>query len=260
MPIIKGLEWTFNTVYEQYEKWRPTYVEALYDDIHRYKSLNASSKLVEVGIGTGQATTPFLRKGYQITAVEYGAELAKYVSEKYGDFDNFKVVNNKFEDYPYEKDSVDLIYSASAFHWIPEEIGYSKVYEMLNSGGVFARFANHPYKDKSRDGMHEALDKVYQKYMPRTLIPHEYSMEDAKERAEIALKYGFVDIEYKLYHRTRDFTSDEYIQLLGTYSDHIAIEEERRKKFFGEIKEAIDQLGGTITIFDTISLQLARKP
>lgn len=30
---------------------------------------------------------------------------------------------------------------ASAFHWVPEEIGYSKVYAMLKPGGAFARFA-----------------------------------------------------------------------------------------------------------------------
>lgn len=52
----------------------------------------------------------------------------------------------------------------------------------------------------------------------------------------------------------------EYVQLLGTYSDHIAIEKETRGRFFAEIKTAIDRLGGVITIFDTIDLQLARKP
>ena len=30
MPIIKGLEWTFDTVAAQYEKLRPEYVPELY--------------------------------------------------------------------------------------------------------------------------------------------------------------------------------------------------------------------------------------
>ena len=42
--------------------------------------------------------------------------------------------------------------------------------------------------------------------------------------------------------------------------DHIAIEEKTRMKFFSEIKDAINGLGGQITIYDTIDLQLARKP
>ncbi|MNW66028.1 hypothetical protein D3C74_444630 [compost metagenome] len=36
-------------------------------------------------------------------------------------------------------------------------------------------------------------------------------------------------------------------------------EEDTRKKFFSEIEKAIDSLGGQITIYDTIDLQLAKK-
>ena len=48
--------------------------------------------------------------------------------------------------------------------------------------------------------------------------------------------------------------------LLGTYSDHIAIEEGIRKEFFSKIQDAINNHGGSITVYDTIDLQLARKP
>ena len=48
--------------------------------------------------------------------------------------------------------------------------------------------------------------------------------------------------------------------LLGTYSDHITIEESVRERFFDAIEETINRHGGSITIFDTIDLQLARKP
>ncbi|GMQ57211.1 hypothetical protein AN1V17_16060 [Vallitalea sediminicola] len=161
MAIIKGLEWTFNTVYKEYDKWRPTYVGELYKDIFAYKEINSSSKAVEIGIGTGQASLPILDTGCFLTAVEYGAELSIYAKKKFTCYKKFDVVNVKFEDFQCEDNSLDLIYSASAFHWIPEEIGYIKVFNLLKSGGVFARFANHPYKDKSRVGMHEALKKVY---------------------------------------------------------------------------------------------------
>lgn len=131
---------------------------------------------------------------------------------------------------------------------------------MLKSGGVFARFANHPYKDKGREGMNEAIQKIYSVYMPGALNPSEYSEENAKELADIARNYGFIDISHKLYRRTRTFSAHEYITLLGTYSDHIVMEEKTRIKFFAEIEKAITNLGGQITIYDTIDLQLARKP
>ena len=260
MPVIQGLGWTFDTVAEDYAKLRPGYVDALYHDIFAYCPLDADSCAVEVGIGGGQATEPVLETGCQVTAVEYGDQLAELCRHRFRDYPNFQAVTCKFEDYPARENSCDLVFSASAFHWIPEEIGYTKVYRMLKPGGVFARFANHPYKDKGRPGMHEALQEVYAVYMPGSLASNEYTEAQAASRAQIAAKYGFVDISHHLYHRTRDFTAAQYVELLGTYSDHIAIEENTRRKFFAEIEAAINRLGGVITIYDTIDLQLARKP
>jgi ubiquinone/menaquinone biosynthesis C-methylase UbiE len=260
MAIIKGLEWTFNTVANEYDKWNPTYVPELYNDIFKYKQINQSSNVLEIGIGTGQATEPILQTGCTLTAIEIGDKLAEFSRKKFSQYDNFSVVNMPFQDVECEDHTYDFIYSARAFHWIPEEIGYSKVYDLLKSGGVFARFANHPFKDKGREEIHVALQKIYAVYMPGTLSDVEYSEEAAKGRADIAKKYGFVDIDYKLYHRTRTFTATEYVSLLGTYSDHVAIKEQIRLKFFAEIQKAIEDLGNRITLYDTISLQLARKP
>lgn len=260
MPVIPGLGWTFDTVASAYEKLRPGYVDALYQDVFAYCPLDASSRAVEVGIGGGQATEPVLKTGCAVTAVEPGVNFCGLCREKFAAYPAFSVIHGKFEAVDLPGDNFDLIYSASAFHWVPEEIGYRKVFESLKAGGAFARFANHPYKDKGRPGMHEALQAVYAVYMPGSLVPEEYSEGAARARAQIAEKYGFTDIQHRLYHRTRDFTAAEYIQLLGTYSDHIAIEKETRGRFFREIEQAINGLGGVITIYDTIDLQLARKP
>lgn len=260
MSIIKGLEWTFNTQAEKYEKMRPGYVDELYNDIFEMIDINKESNVIEIGIGGGQATLPILKTNCKLTAVEYGENLANVCCEKFKQYPNFSVVVGKFEDVYFENNSFDLIYSASAFHWISEELGYTKAFNLLRSGGVFARFANHPFKDKVHIGLHEAMQKIYAVYMPKSLPPNEYSELEAMDRANIAEKYGFIDISYKIYNRTRTFTSNEYIELLGTYSNHIAIEEKTRNRFFSEIKEVINSFGGKITINDTIDLQLARKP
>ena len=260
MTVTKGLEWTFNTQAEKYEKMRPGYVIELYDDIFKLVDISVNSNVLEIGIGGGQATLPILKTGCRLTAVEYGENLAQVCCEKFKDYPTFSAIVGKFEDVALEKNFYDLIFSASAFHWVPEQIGYPKVFELLKNGGVFARFANHPYKAKGRPGLYEAVQKIYNVYMPNSPAPDEYSEQDASNRAEIAKKYGFIEVSYKLYKRTRTFTSKEYIELLGTYSDHIAIEENTRKKFFSEIEAVIDDFGRQITIYDTIDLQLARKP
>ena len=260
---MSSLNWTFDTVADTYEKLRPGYVDELYQTIFDYAPINNTSRVVEIGIGGGQATLPFLKTGCNLLAVDYGENFCKICREKFKEFPKFSAVSGKFEDIDMG-DEYDLIYSASAFHWIPEEIGYKKVYDMLKDGGVFARFANHPYRDKGEPELSEEMDRIYAEYYckyhnkePKPLI--EYTEQQAYDRALIAEKYGFKDIHYKLFYRTRTFSAKEYIMLLGTYSDHIAIEETIRNEFFLKIEEAINRHGGEITIYDTIDLQLARK-
>ena len=228
MPVIKGLEWTFDTVATKYEKLRPGYTDDLYRLLFEDIAIDSSSHVVEVGSGGGQATLPILKTGCILKAVECGQKFSKLCEKKFEGYKNFSIITEKFENVSFPNSQYDLVYSASAFHWVPEDIGYSKVYDMLKHGGAFARFANHPYQ--------------------------------AIQRAQIAEKYGFVDIRHAMFYRTRTFSAKEYIELLGTYSDHIAMEEKIRTEFFAKIEETINQYGGTITIYDTIDLQLARKP
>ncbi len=265
MPINQGKEWTFNTVADEYGKIRPGYPDELYRALFAYAPLDDSCSAVEIGIGGGQATLPILKTGCAVTAVEYGDQLARLCREKFSGYPRFSVVTGKFEEAALPEDTCDLVYSASAFHWIPEEIGYPKVFRILKSGGTFARFANHPCQAKENPMLFEVIQNAYAKYyypyykkQPGKLS--EYTEEQAAARAATADKYGFMDTRYVLFHRVRTLSAAEYRRLIGTYSDHITIEKSIRERFFDAIEDAINRHGGTISIFDTIDLQMARKP
>lgn len=265
MPMNQGKGWTFNTVADTYEKIRPGYPEELYQSLFAYAPLDASRNAVEVGIGAGQATPPVLKTGCALTAVEYGDQLARLCREKFSDYSRFSVVTGKFEDAELPDNTYDLVYSASAFHWVPEEIGYPKVFRILKPGGAFARFANHPYQAKDNPVLFEEIQKAYAEYyypyykkQPGKLS--EYTEEQAAARAAIADKYGFTDTRYVLFHRIRTLSAAEYRTLISTYSDHITIEESIRERFFEAIEDAINRHGGNISIYDTIDMQMARKP
>ena len=265
MPLNQGKEWTFNTVAETYEKIRPGYPDELYQTLFTYFPLDESACAAEVGIGGGQATPPVLKTGCALTAVEYGDHLAQLCREKFKDYSRFSVITGKFEDVSFPDDTFDLVYSASAFHWVPEEIGYPKVFRILKPGGAFARFANHPYQAKDNPALFNEIQCAYAEYyypyyrrQPGKIL--EYTEEQAATRAKTAEKYGFMETRYALFYRTRILSSGEYRALLGTYSDHITIEDSIRERFFDAIEKAINRHGGFISVFDTIDLQLARKP
>lgn len=53
---------TFNENEYLYNKYRPTYPDEVFYEIFSYSNVDANCKLLEIGIGTGQATLPFLKK------------------------------------------------------------------------------------------------------------------------------------------------------------------------------------------------------
>lgn len=250
---------SFDKSVNDYEESRPLYVKELYDDIFKYKEINADSDVLEIGIGTGKATLPILKTNCHVAAIEPGGNLTEVCKEKYKGYNNFSIYNTTLQEYECPAESFDLIYSATAFHWIPEEYGYKRVYELLKKGGVFSRFAYHAGSDKKRPQLTHEIQELYKKYMHQTGERREYSEDEARSLAELAAKYGFVDTKYKMYSFTKDFTADEYMKLLHTYSDHMRLEEPDRNGLLNGIYDVINRHGGVITVYYTIDLQLARK-
>lgn len=262
-------EKTFNRAAEDYDASRPDYPEELYADIFRYKAVGPCSSVLEIGMGTGKAAPPFLSAGCRFTGIEPGENLLALARDKLQDSGNFSALNQTLQDFACPDASFDLIYAATAFHWIPEEYGYQRVFSLLKSGGVFARFAYHAGPDRGREALAAQIQELYGRFMPRKTDGkqenksgkyHVFSEEDAEAISRIPLKYGFVHPQYSLYHRTKDFTADEYMALLRTYPDHMALEESPREQLFKGIRSAIRQNGGILTVYYTMDLELARKP
>lgn len=254
-----NFEKTFDSSALDYDKSRPVYVEEIYEDIFTYKQINQNSHVLEIGMGTGKAAQPFLDTHCCFVGIEPGENLAALAKEKFKKYANFSIYSQVLQDYTGADNSFDLVYAATAFHWIPEEYGYKRVYNLLKSGGVFARFAYHAGIDKGRGALTDEIQELYHKYMHQESNPVEFGETDAKRLADKALAYGFVDAKYMLYHTTKDFTADEYMSLLRTYPDHMKLESAAREKLFEGIFQAIVNNGGTMTVYYTMDLELARK-
>jgi len=250
---------TFNEDVKNYDRWRPRYCKELFNDIIQYSELNENKKALEVGIGTGQVTVPFLSIGCEVTAVELGKDLAEYTKEKFKEYRNFRIFNTSFEDFECDDNSFDVLYSATAFHWIPEEIGYPKALRILNNGGTLALFWNKPFVNREDDLLHQKIQSIYQKYRPSNKKYVENDTERYNKIAKTIQSYGFRDLQVKIYHQTRVFNSSDYISLLNTYSDHRSMVEPTKQLLYNEIKNAIMEHGDVLKVYDTIDLYLARK-
>ncbi|MGL5379896.1 class I SAM-dependent methyltransferase [Clostridium sp.] len=253
------LRFKFNEDGKNYDKYRPTYPKELFLDIINYTEISIDCKALEIGIGTGQATLPFLELGCKVTALELGDNLTRYVEDKFSNYKNFDVINADFMEYPIETNNFDLVYCATAFHWLPLEEGYLKVKNVLKDNGAIALFWNHPFPNRQDDISNIANKKIYDKYRPSDKVIVEFSKNDCQKHIDELERFGFKDITSKLYYRQRTLTSEEYISLLNTYSDHRALPMEIKNDFELDMKKAIDEVGGKINIYDTVELYLARK-
>lgn len=252
----------FDSAVLTYEKRRPDYGTEIYKDIIKYAGISEDKSLLEIGCGTGKATEPFLKTGCEVTAIELGENLAAYTREKFKEYKNLKVLRCAFEDYACEDNMFDMLYSATAFHWIPDEIGYKKAYNIIKRGGTLALFWNRPSPNDRNDPIHQRIQAVYRRLLPQWSYKAE-SDENKESKYSSTInkmeQYGFTHIEAKLYHNTRKMNGAEYIELLNTYSDHMALEPSIKSQLFDGVRAAIEELGDEMLINDTVELYLGKK-
>lgn len=244
----------FDTIPEKFDQWRPRYCDEVFADIIKHSQLNSVKSALEIGPGTGQATEPILKTNCNYLAIELGENLAEYTANKFRAYDNFHIVNADFETYDFGPRKFDLIYSAATIQWIPEKIGFSKSFDLLKSGGIFAMMLTKSDYKTPNEALYNAIEEVYNQYFrPETVYSQKLVYGNV-------VNYGFVDLERREYSSKREFNADDYVSYLGTHCDHIVLKEPYQSKFYTGIRDAVLKAGNRIALNDTIVLYLARKP
>lgn len=233
------LKTTFNTAAVLYEDVRPGYPEKLIQDVINLSGLNDHSRILEVGCGTGKATQPFAERGYELICLDIGADLIAVAKEKLKTFPNASFVKQGFEQWESDRE-FDLIISATAFHWVDPKVRYLKASEVLRSDGFLAVFSNqHVRKD---EGFFAEVQSLYDRYyLPPTA-----------DRPTHATNFLGVEAFHspikRVYPWTETYSSEQYIKLLSTYSDHIALPDKNRHRLFEGIVNLIEtKYNGQIT-------------
>jgi SAM-dependent methyltransferase len=149
-----------------YDEARPSYPEALFDDLATLSGLGPGARVLEIGCGTGQATLPLARRGYRVLGVELGENLAAMARIKLSDYPETRVLTSSFEDWPLEERAFDLVVSAQAFHWVDPEIRFRKSVRALRDGGSLALLYNCFDPRGDSEGFGKALSELYRREAP----------------------------------------------------------------------------------------------
>jgi SAM-dependent methyltransferase len=107
----------FSSRVDAYVKYRPGYPPAMYAMFRVEFGLQPASVVVDVGSGTGISAEPLLRDGMTVHCVEPNADMRAAAERMLGKYAGFRSVNGSGEQTTLPDRSVDLIFSAQAFHW-----------------------------------------------------------------------------------------------------------------------------------------------
>lgn len=226
-----------------YDKYRPKYPKEVVKELIDLSHIESRDKILEIGCGTGQITMDFVKKGYEIVAIEKGKSLSKIASKKIERFDIGKIINSTFEDW-IPSDKFKLVISAQAFHWIDKKIGFNKILNLLKDNGSIGLIWN---VDKSQEtDFWKQASKVYEKYLPKK--KRQRGMEETVDEHwnYIRNRKELMNFERKDYHWEKLYAKEEYLGLLSTFSPHMSMDEDEREKFFKEIESIISIMNNQV--------------
>jgi len=241
---------TFDQAAELYDRARPRYPPALFDDLAELTGIGPGSRVLEIDPGTGQATIPLAERGCQVVAVELGAHLAAVARRNLARFPAVEVVTAAFEAWPLPSEPFDLVLAATAFHWIDPAVRVAKAADALRPGGWLATITTHHVAGGDESFFAEAQD-CYIRWDPATppegvTLPPAASFPSSSDELDRSRRFGRA--EFRRYEWDQPYTTDSYREVLLTYSGHRAMDPAAQHGLLDCISHLIDtRYGGRIT-------------
>ncbi len=239
-PERERLAATFDRAAELYQRARPEYPSELYDRLLRVTRLSPGARLLEVGCATGKATLPLAQRGFRITCVEPGPALAAAARANLAGFD-VDVVEARFEDWTLACEPFAMVFAATAWHWVDPAVRYRKAAEALVPGGYLALWgAGHVIPrdgDPFFDELQDVYDEIGESLPPDATVPRPQELDDDRDEIEAGGLFEVVDVTQHDWETVYD--AEGYIDLLNTFSGHIAMQDWQRDRLYGEIRRRL---------------------
>jgi SAM-dependent methyltransferase len=242
---------SFGAVAAQYDRARPSYPPALVDAL----LADGARCVLDVGCGTGIAAALLAARGCEVLGVEIDARMAEFARSK-----GLQVEVARFEDWHPRGRRFDLVTSAQAWHWIDPRAGAARAAEALRPGGrlgVFWNFGDPPPYVRA------LLSPIYARFGPGV---ENYSVlfgnRDARVQdalAGIADAGAYGPARTARFEWSQRYDTAEWLQQLGTHSDHQALPAARRQLLLDAVGEALDAIGGSFEMPYATVLVSARR-
>ncbi|HWE69461.1 MAG TPA: class I SAM-dependent methyltransferase [Acidimicrobiales bacterium] len=237
----RHLRTTFDSAADLYQQARPEYPESLFDALVDTTGIKTGDRLLEVGCATGKATIPLARRGFRVTCIEIGPELAAAARRNLADIPQTTVVDAAFETWrPPAGERFDLVFAATAWHWIDPEVGYRRAWELLRPGGHLAFWSATHLIPEGGDPFFAEIQAVYDQIgegVPEWVPIRPGQLPDSRGEIEASGLFDVVAVRH--FDWEISYNAEEYLRLLDTFSGHIAMKAWQRDRLYGEIRRRL---------------------
>jgi SAM-dependent methyltransferase len=242
----------FASVAGVYAAARPDYPPRVFEILKNRCGLGPSTRVLEIGAGSGQATRALLDVGASVVAVEPSRALANQLEARITEGgDRLETIVAAFEDAPLAPVSFDLVVAASSFHWVDQLAGLRKTADVLRPGGWLALWWNIFGDRKAPDAFRDATDPLLRDLDQspsaggRDGVP--FALDAAARHSDLKRLGGFQYIEHETIRWTLELDPAEVRRLYSTFSPIARLPAGQRVRILDAIERvASEEFGGRI--------------
>ena len=176
-----------------YNRYRPSYPEALYQYLEEALGLRPEHTIADIGAGTGFASNWFACNGNPTYAVEPDMEMRQAAAWNYQSYPNYHVLAGTAEDTPLPDHSIDFVISGQAFDWFKQKEAAKEIRRILKPGGYVLLVWNERRTDSSP--FLRQLENLLLRHVPA----YAGQQKDAGESDAIASFYGTSNYGYETF-------------------------------------------------------------
>jgi len=258
-PLAQECSRLFDQQAEAYDRFRPTYPDAVIDEL--LGPVPVGLDVLDVGCGTGIAARQIARRGATVLGVELAPRMAE-IARGHG----IDVEVAAFEAWDSAGRTFDRVTSAQAWHWLDLPVATAKAASVLRPDGTLCLLWNAGCPP---DDLADDLEEVYATVVPpggHRLYRGYAASRSSDMKTGLDSEIGAISATPDLgapterwFPWTRAYRRDQWLDQLLSRSDHLALGPAVLDRLLRGIGAAIDGHGGSFVMnFETVLITAAR--
>jgi SAM-dependent methyltransferase len=225
---VDPLRSSFDADPERYDRIRPRYPAELVDDLLTLGHMPAGGRVLEVGPGTGQLSVQLASRGLELTAVELGPALAERLRANLAPWPTAQIHVSAFEEWTPPAEPFHLVVCATAWHWLDPAVRLERAVAALRPGGSVALVSTTHVDGGDEAEFFVEAQECYLRFDPDT-EPGFRLPKDPLIDTELSTSPDFSRVTRRQHRMELRYTTDEYVELLRTYSVCAKLTDTRRE-------------------------------